>query len=208
MWQSKFMSLGGRLVLINNNLSNIPLYMLSLYHGHSSVLKKMDIFKKRMLWNGGNNTRKYHLVNQNTVCFPKKQGGLGILNLRCINICLLTKWLSKLENFDGLWQTIVRKKYLKRKHLCLIEKKQGDSQFWKGILETKDLYFKYIKKVVGNGMSTSFWSDSWNGDTPFCIRYKRLFDLPLNKEIRVSSALSTNFNSLTLRRRLYGDGAR
>lgn len=31
LWQGRFLSLGGRLTLINNSLSNIPLYMLSLF---------------------------------------------------------------------------------------------------------------------------------------------------------------------------------
>jgi hypothetical protein len=31
--------------------------MLSLYLAPSSVLKKMDIFRKRLLWNGGNNKK-------------------------------------------------------------------------------------------------------------------------------------------------------
>jgi hypothetical protein len=73
--------------------------------------------------------KKYHLVKWDTVCTEKNKGGLGILNLRWINISLLTKWLWKLEREEGLWQTIVRKKYMKGKPLCVL-KKQGDSQFW------------------------------------------------------------------------------
>jgi hypothetical protein len=38
--------------------------------------------------------------------------GLGVLNLDIMNICLLCKWLWKLENEDGAWQSILRKKYL------------------------------------------------------------------------------------------------
>jgi hypothetical protein len=57
VWQGRYLSLGGRLTLINSSLSNIPFYMLSLYLAPSSVLKKMDIFRKRLLWYGGNNKK-------------------------------------------------------------------------------------------------------------------------------------------------------
>lgn len=55
-----------------------------------------------MLWQGEHNSRKYHLVDWDTVCLPKDQGGLGVLDLRVTNICLLAKWLWNLEFSDGL----------------------------------------------------------------------------------------------------------
>jgi hypothetical protein len=136
VWQGRYLSLGGRLTLINSSLSNIPLYMLSLYLAPASVLKKMDVYRKRLLWNGGSSKNKYHLVKWDTVCTAKNIGGLGILNLRWMNISLLTKWLWKLEKEDGLWQTIVKKKYMKGKPLSVLKKKQGDSQFWRGIMDS------------------------------------------------------------------------
>jgi hypothetical protein len=42
-----------------------------------------------------------------------------------MNIGLLTKWLWKLENEEGLWQTIVNKKYMKGKPLCVLKKNKG-----------------------------------------------------------------------------------
>jgi hypothetical protein len=46
VWQGRFLSLGGRLTLINNSLSNIPLYMLSVFFAPSIVLKNGYIQKK------------------------------------------------------------------------------------------------------------------------------------------------------------------
>jgi hypothetical protein len=59
---------------------------------------------------------------------------------------------------------------------------------------------------IGNGVSTSFWLDKWCGDEPLSMRYKRLFELSLNKEINVNWAIRDNCNSLIFRRRLFGDG--
>jgi hypothetical protein len=52
-WQGKFLSLGGRLVLINSSLTNVPLYMLSMYKAPKFIVKNIDIFRKRLLWQGG-----------------------------------------------------------------------------------------------------------------------------------------------------------
>jgi hypothetical protein len=92
------------------------------------------------------------------------------------------------------------------KPMSLQMKKQGQSQFWKGILEVKEMFYKNIKKI-GNGNSTSFWTEVWNGDSPFSVRFERLFELSLNKEITVNMALSENCDSLKFRRRLHGESA-
>jgi hypothetical protein len=48
--------------------------------------------------------RKYHLVKLETVCLPKDQGGLGVLDLEVMNIALLSKWLWKLFNEKVFWK--------------------------------------------------------------------------------------------------------
>jgi hypothetical protein len=103
-WQGRFLSLGGRLTLLNSCLSNVLLYMLSIYPIPKSVIRNMDIYRKRLLWQGGHQSKKFHLVNWSSVCSPKSQGGLGVLNLEFMNDSLLTKWLWNIENSNGLWQ--------------------------------------------------------------------------------------------------------
>jgi hypothetical protein len=41
----------------------------------------------------------------------------------------------------------VKKKYMKDKPMSLQMKKQGQSQFWKGILDVKGLFYKNSKKM-------------------------------------------------------------
>jgi hypothetical protein len=145
-WQGKFLSLGGRLVLINSSLTNVPLYMLSMYKAPNFIVKNIDIFRKRLLWQGGNTKRKYHLAGWKMVCSPRGQGGLGVLDLHKMNEALLAKWHCKLENSNGLWQTIIRYKYIKGRPIISLKKRQSDSHFWKGVLDTRDNFYKYCKK--------------------------------------------------------------
>jgi hypothetical protein len=38
---------------------------------------------------------------------------------------------------------------------------------------------------VGDGGETDFWRDCWCGNVPFCVRFRRLFDLAVNKVVTV-----------------------
>lgn len=82
----------------------------------------------------GSGHQKYHLVNWPTICRPKDQGGLGVLDLDIMNISLLGKWLWKLENDEGLWQQLLRRKYLGKCTLAQAMCKPGVSHFWQGLM--------------------------------------------------------------------------
>jgi hypothetical protein len=96
--------------------------MLSIYKAPKSVLRKIDIFRKRLLWQGGHSQEKYHLADWKLVCSPKDQGGLGVLDLHKMNEALLAKWVWNLENLNGLWQTIIRHKYVKGRPIISVKK--------------------------------------------------------------------------------------
>ena len=66
------------------------------------------------------------------------------MDLEVQNKYLLSKWLFKLTNEDGIWQQILRNKYLKSKTLTQVEKKPGDLQFWSGLMSVR-------KKIFLNG---------------------------------------------------------
>ena len=116
----------------------------------------MDIIRKRFLWNGNDNESKYHLVKWEKVCQPTDQGGLGIVDLKVMNISLLCKWLWKIENEQGLWQDLILKKYCSRDLLVAVKWKTGQSHIFQSILGVKDFFYRYIRKRVGDGMNTIF----------------------------------------------------
>ena len=72
------------------------------------------------------------------LCRPKDQGGLGILDLQIQNKCLLAKWIVNLLNTDGMWQELLKNKYLRSKSLMQVKAKPYDSHFWRGLMKIKD----------------------------------------------------------------------
>lgn len=50
LWQRKYLSKGGRLMLIQNVLSIFPIYYLSLFQIPASVEKQMETVMRQFLW--------------------------------------------------------------------------------------------------------------------------------------------------------------
>jgi hypothetical protein len=85
---------------------------------------------------------KYHLVKWVKICKSKNKGGLGIKDLRKMNLGLLCKWWWKLEREEGLWQEIVKSKYLHNKSIVSVTHKQTDSPIWYDLLKVRDIYLQ------------------------------------------------------------------
>lgn len=110
-----------------------------------------------------------------------------------------------IENSRGLWQKIIASKYIKGKTLILVKQKQSDSHFWKKILSLRDNFYKYCKSAVGNGLKTSFWKSIWIGNLPLSVQFPVLFYLVYDKDVTVNDVFTSNFETLTFRRRIVGN---
>jgi hypothetical protein len=94
-WRGKLLSYAARVTLIRACLASIPIYLLSFFKFPKWALQLINTQMANCLWNDTNNKRKLHLANCDLVCMPKAQGGLGIPNLRDLNIYLLASWLKR-----------------------------------------------------------------------------------------------------------------
>jgi hypothetical protein len=110
-WQGKNLSSAARLELTNACLSSLPTFAMCLYLLYDWTHASMDKSRCRFFWEGVGDQRKFHMVNWTTMCKPKDQGGLGILNTKLMNIALMMKWVWKLyQNEQGLWAELIRAK--------------------------------------------------------------------------------------------------
>jgi hypothetical protein len=105
-WKGKMLSYGGRLVLLNSVLSSLAIFMLSFFEVPKCVLQKLDFYRSRFFWQGDDHKKKYRLAKWKIIYRPKDQGGLGVVDLKIHNRCLLSKWLFNLINTDGAWREI------------------------------------------------------------------------------------------------------
>jgi hypothetical protein len=100
------------------------------------------------------------------VCHPKDQGGLGVHDLEVKNSALLGKQLFKLLTKDGVWQTLLKRKYIGAKVLSQVIWKHRDTHFWAGLMAMKKFFFRYGTFLIKDGSQIRFWEDSWLGNSP------------------------------------------
>jgi hypothetical protein len=76
------------------------------------------------------------------------------------NVSLLCKWWRKLKNQDGLWQRIVKNKYLKNKSVTSVKSRASDSPCWKIILSVRETCLNGRQVVLNAGNVVRFWLDT------------------------------------------------
>jgi hypothetical protein len=189
-WGNKYVSLGGRIVLINAVLNAIPTFYLSFLKMPKKVWKELIKIQRVFLWAGLSKHSKTCWVKWDVICKPKKEGGLGVRNLRLVNVSLLAKWKWKLlSRDDELWKDVVVARYgrdvMGKKCLGENDITSKGSLWWKDIcLLDKDSgwFINAIGKKIGNGNSTSFWDEVWIGDQALRYRFPRLFGISLQRD--------------------------
>jgi len=165
---------------------------MSIYLLPKSVVNILDKQRRSLFWQGGGTKKKYHLVKWSVICLSKQKGGLGVKDIFKMNISLLSKWWWKLEKEDGLWQTLVKKKYLQKDTIRSVKNKLDDSPIWTNLLKVKHVYLRGRKILTKNGKNSLFWEDSWLKEQPLCINHPVLYDLCDEKGITVYEVLRRN----------------
>ena len=133
---------------------------MGFYWLQDGVHKQMDSIRASFLWQGTEEKFRYHMAKWEMVTRPKDQGGLGIINTRLMNDCLLVKWIWKIhQEPDSLWFQQLKAKYMNRVNF-FSSKCKGASQFWQGLHKVKHLFKWGAIFKVGNGKNCRFWQDS------------------------------------------------
>jgi len=105
-------SFGGRIVLLNSVLNVIPIFYLSYLKIPEKVVKEVIRIQRIFLWGGVGGGRKICWVKWRRVCQPKSKGGLGVRDVRLVNLSLMAKWKWRLlQEGTTLWKVVLREKY-------------------------------------------------------------------------------------------------
>ncbi|OAY76316.1 putative ribonuclease H protein [Ananas comosus] len=135
-WQAKLLSRGGRLVLVNAVLTNLPIHFLT-------VVKRIEALRRDFFWKGNTGPPgKGCLVAWKCVCRSKEEGGLGILDLASMNQALLVKWWWKFLTMPNLqWNKLIHALFYPRSRPLKEGRSFRPSSFWwKGVLGQKDIF--------------------------------------------------------------------
>ncbi|KAM0894059.1 hypothetical protein ACQ4PT_024726 [Festuca glaucescens] len=92
-WCAKLLNRGGRTILVQSTLSAIPVHTMMSLDIPPKVVEALRKICRAFLWKGRQEVKGGHcLVAWDKVTSPKDLGGLGIPNLRLLNLSLRCRW--------------------------------------------------------------------------------------------------------------------
>lgn len=111
-WKGRLLSNAAKLTLIQSCLASIPIYLLSIIKFPNWAIKSINSNMANFLWNDSEGKHKYHLANWQSLAQKKEFGGLGIPDIKTLNMCLLASWINRYNlHRDLIWKKIVDHKY-------------------------------------------------------------------------------------------------
>jgi len=167
-WGNKFLNFDGRIVLLNSVINAIPIFYLSFLRMPVKVWRRLVRIHREFLWGGVKGGKKISWVRWTKVCQPKHLGGLGIRDIRLVNLSLLAKWRwCIIQGGETLWKDVLREKYGTRM-FDICEGNGGGwpsytSRWWKYIVIIEDVgdhnWFneEVMRRVKGGFVYTDFW---------------------------------------------------
>lgn len=151
-WRGKLLSLAARVLLIKSCLASIPVYLLSFIKFLKWAIKIINSHMANYMWNDSEENHKYHLANWELVTMCKEHGGLGVPNLRELNISLLASWIKRYKSDkEKLWRELLDFKYDTTKPNILQSSSMGASNFFKGFMWAAQAARMGYRWKVGNG---------------------------------------------------------
>ena len=91
-WQSRFLSFGGRLVLLKSVLTSLTVYAFSFFKALSGIISLIESIFTKKFWGGSEDNRKISWISWSSICLKKKYEGLVVRQLKEFNLALLEKW--------------------------------------------------------------------------------------------------------------------
>ncbi|XP_071688703.1 uncharacterized protein [Rutidosis leptorrhynchoides] len=152
-------------------------------------------YQKSMLFGLG---VEYHEIEAMAKCFKCKIGSLPFNYLGLpigANMKKLCSWKPVIDKFEKRLSDWKARMVSFGGRATLVKSVLNSLPFstWANIIKVganlQDIgvtFSNSFVKVIGNGSGTSFWHDTWVGDTPFSCKFKRLFKLEANPNVTVA----------------------
>ena len=150
-WNFKFLSRGGRLVLLKAILQSIPVYWDTIAYIPKGILQKLRKKLFSFPWSAKRHAEGIPLAKWQFISSPKELGGWGIKNLFLFCQSLAAKALWRLiKNPDSLWGKLLSSKYFPNESIHEWIRKR-DRTYKNGSIGWKALVLAF--PLVGNWLA-------------------------------------------------------
>ncbi|XP_050231744.1 uncharacterized protein LOC126680640 [Mercurialis annua] len=167
-WNSKFLSRGGKEVLIKTVAQSMPNYVMNVFLIPLRLCNELERMLNSFWWGRDQTTKKgISWARWEKLCIPKKYGGIGFKRVREFNLAILSRQAWRLLTVeDNLMVKLFKAKYFPNSTFLEAELGANPSYVWRSIFECKPVLKKGARVRVGNGEKTLIWSSPWvNGSS-------------------------------------------
>jgi len=138
-WMGKHLTYAGRLELIKSVLYGMVQFWVSIFPMPHAVIKQIICLCRNFLWTGNSCRSKAALVAWKTVCLPKNEGGLGLLDIQVSNNCFIAKHLWNIHlKQDSIWIKWIHHFYLPTHSIWSAPTPRTSSPLWKSLILLKN----------------------------------------------------------------------
>ncbi|XP_059306149.1 uncharacterized protein LOC132057525 [Lycium ferocissimum] len=159
-WHTRFLSSGGKAVLIRHVLLALPIHMLAAVHPPKSVMNQMEKMLNKFFWGGSEEKNNYHWSSWDNMCYPYEEGGAKFRKIQDTCNAFTTKQWWNLRTGQSLWKDFMLNKYCQRIHPVVKRWYSGNSHSWNAMCKIKRKMDNHILWKIGKG-DIAIWYDNW-----------------------------------------------
>jgi hypothetical protein len=163
-WCNKWLSLGGRFILVKSVLESLVVYWMTLERIPNKIIIMLRRLSFNFLWNDHAGKRRFHLCSWQSLSRPRRAGGWGLKNLSIFNTALLASSFWRAVTHDSIWHRVIMDKYLGSLPLLLWLRKTSllqkrASPFWKGLVSSSPVILHWLRWKPGSGSEIKLGRD-------------------------------------------------
>ncbi|XP_012847426.1 PREDICTED: uncharacterized protein LOC105967373 [Erythranthe guttata] len=160
-WKEKWLSRGGKEILIKAVIQAIPTYAMSCFRLPRYFIEEMEKHMAKFWWENTKG-KGIHWAKWQDMCSSKDFGGLGFRDLNAFNTALLAKQVWRLMvSPHSLLGRIYKARYYPLSNILDSSLGSNPSYTWRSICGAIDLLKKGTRWRIGNGDKVQIWGDRW-----------------------------------------------
>ncbi|XP_048605708.1 uncharacterized protein LOC106424118 [Brassica napus] len=161
-WTCRWLSKGGKEVLIKSILLALPTYVMSTFLLPLEICENLASAIAKFWWSSNPPKRGIHWAKWEKVCLPREEGGMGFRMIHEFNLALLAKQLWRLVQFpDSLVARVLRGRYYKMSSPLRVISASNPSYVWSSISAARKLLLTGIRQKIHSGYEVKVWEDPW-----------------------------------------------
>ncbi|CAN1744284.1 Putative ribonuclease H protein At1g65750 [Linum perenne] len=162
-WKGRWLSKGGKEVLVKAVLQAIPTYCMNVFVLPVTMIAELERMLNSFWWGTKNSGGQgISWMRWERLCVRKEDGGMGFKDLHAFNLAMVGKqgWKFMTEP-NALVTKIFKAKYFPRGDFLSATLKGSPSFAWHSIWKSQELIRQGYRWRVGDGKSVGIWCEPW-----------------------------------------------